>query len=178
MHRFRALLLSGSLLIAAFAAAPTTSFAHSLSGDPLIDRAVVAPRLNPIWPTVGVITTYFGEVGPLSPRGHSGLDVAAPQGTPIVAADEGEVLKAYWNDDGYGGLVIIGHPSGYETWYAHLASFNVEKGQQVKRGQKIGLMGSTGFSTGSHLHFEIREDGQLCDPLEFLSEARLQNANW
>ena len=77
-----------------------------------------------------------------------------------------------------GGLIIIGHPSGYETWYAHLSSFSVEKGQQVKRGQKIGLMGSTGFSTGPHLHFELREDGQLRDPLEFLSEARLQNANW
>ena len=140
---------------------------------------VVAPRLNVMWPTLGVITTYFGEVDPhLSPRGHAGLDIAAPQGTPIVAADEGEVLKAYWNNDGYGGLVIIGHPSGYETWYAHLSSFSVEKGQQVKRGQKIGLMGSTGFSTGPHLHFELREDGQLRDPLEFLSEARLQNANW
>ncbi|TME98653.1 MAG: M23 family metallopeptidase, partial [Chloroflexi bacterium] len=64
------------------------------------------------------------------------------------------------------------------TWYAHLSSFSVEKGQQVKRGQKIGLMGSTGFSTGPHLHFELREDGQLRDPLEFLSEARLQSANW
>lgn len=130
-------------------------------------------KFNPIWPAHGVITTYFGERGALSPRGHSGVDVAGPQGTPILAMDDGEVLKAYWSADGYGGLVVIGHVSGYETWYAHLARFSVEKGQQVKRGEQIGGMGSTGFSTGTHLHFEVRHDGQLCDPLDFLSEARL-----
>jgi murein DD-endopeptidase MepM/ murein hydrolase activator NlpD len=135
-------------------------------------------EFNAIWPTAGEITTYYGEVGPLSPRGHSGLDIAAPEGTPILAADDGEVLKAYWNEDGYGGLVIIGHPSGYETWYGHLDRFDVEKGDRVKRGQQIALMGSTGFSTGSHLHFEVRQDGQVCDPLTFLKEANLKPADW
>ncbi len=132
-------------------------------------------QFNAIWPTAGEITTYFGEVGRLSPHGHSGLDIAAPKGTPVVAADDGEILKAYWNEDGYGGLVIVGHPSGYETWYGHLERFDVEKGDQVKRGQELGLMGSTGFSTGSHLHFEVRQDGQLCDPLIFLKEANLRS---
>jgi murein DD-endopeptidase MepM/ murein hydrolase activator NlpD len=134
-------------------------------------------EFNSIWPTRGEITTYFGEVDRLSPRGHSGLDIAAPEGTPVVAADRGEVLKAYWNKDGYGGLIIIAHPSGYETWYGHLDSFDVDQGQQVKRGEQIGLMGSTGFSTGSHLHFEVRQDGQLRDPLAFLEEAKLQSAD-
>ena len=138
----------------------------------------LAPQFNALWPTEGLITTYFGEVGRYSPRGHSGLDIAAPEGTPIVAADDGEILKAYWNEDGYGGLVIVGHPSGYETWYGHLDSFDVEKGDQVKRGQEIGQMGSTGFSTGPHLHFEVRQDGQLCDPLGFLQEANLTPAAW
>ena len=175
--------MSGSLLIAAFAAVPTTSFAYPISGDPLIDRALVdrapvAPQPHTTWPTVGIITTYFGEVGPLSPRGHSGIDIAAPTGTPILAADDGQVLKAYWNNDGYGGLVVIGHASGYETWYGHLDSFNVEKGDTVKRGQKIGLMGSTGLSTGPHLHFEVRENGQLRDPLNVLSETALKPAAW
>jgi murein DD-endopeptidase MepM/ murein hydrolase activator NlpD len=171
--------LSGSLLICTFASAPVNSvFAHPLSGDPLLDQTAVAPVFRATWPTTGIITTYFGEVGPFSPHGHSGVDIAAPLDTPIVAADEGEVLKAYWNDDGYGGLVIIGHPSGYETWYGHLDRFDVEKGQQVKRGQKIGLMGSTGFSTGSHLHFEVRQDGQLRDPLDFLSESSLKPPTW
>jgi murein DD-endopeptidase MepM/ murein hydrolase activator NlpD len=138
----------------------------------------LVPQFNAMWPSAGVITTYFGEMSPLSPRGHSGLDIAAPEGTPVVAADDGEILKAYWNQDGYGGLVIVGHPSGYETWYGHLDRFDVEKGDRVKRGQEIGLMGSTGFSTGPHLHFEVRQDGQLCDPLTFLKEANLKQADW
>ena len=137
----------------------------------------LVPPFNGIWPTRGEITTFFGAVDRFSPRGHSGLDIAAPEGTPIVAAEAGEVLKAYWNQEGYGGLIIIAHPSGYETWYGHLDSFDVEKGQQVSRGEQIGLMGSTGFSTGSHLHFEVRQDGQLCDPLTFLDEAKLQPAD-
>ena len=139
---------------------------------------LTTPRFRATWPTIGIITTYFGEYGPLSLRGHSGLDIAAPTDTPIVAADDGEVLKAYWNADGYGGLIIIGHPSGYETWYAHLDSFDVKKGEHVTRGEVIAQMGSTGFSTGSHLHFEVREDGQLVDPLEFLSQANLKPAIW
>ncbi len=159
-------------------AAPTTD-------DTDQQIAAIGPAMRPLvsqfnamWPTAGQITTYFGEVGRLSTRGHSGLDIAAPEGTPVVAADDGEILKAYWNEDGYGGLVIVGHPSGYETWYGHLDSFDVEKGDQVKRGQEIGLMGSTGFSTGPHLHFEVRQDGQVCDPLTFLKEGNLTRADW
>ena len=161
--------MSGSLLLGALLAALTTpTFAYPLSGDPLTDVGLVTPRFHALWPTDGIITTYFGEVGPFSPRGHSGLDIAAPEGTPILAADAGEVLKAYWNSDGYGGLIIIGHPSGYETWYAHLDNFEVEKGGQVTRGQVIGEMGSTGFSTGPHLHFEVRVRGAAVDPLRAL----------
>jgi murein DD-endopeptidase MepM/ murein hydrolase activator NlpD len=143
---------------------------------PLVGPLVI--KFDAIWPTRGLITTYYGELGPLSPRGHSGLDIAGPEGSPVLAADQGEVLKAYLNDDGYGGLIIIGHPSGYETWYGHLDSFDVAKGQQVKRGEQIGEMGSTGYSTGPHLHFEVRQDGQLRDPLDFLNEASLKDADW
>jgi len=135
------------------------------------------PLFAPVWPSVGEITTYFGEVGAYSPRGHAGLDIAADSGTPILAADEGEVLKAYWNEDGYGGLIVIEHPSGYETWYGHLSRLGVEKGEHVSRGEMIGRMGSTGFSTGSHLHFEVRQDGDLIDPLKFLAESALRHAN-
>jgi murein DD-endopeptidase MepM/ murein hydrolase activator NlpD len=143
---------------------------------PVVGPLVI--KFDAIWPTRGLITTYYGELGPLSPRGHSGLDIAGPEGSPVLAADQGEVLKAYWNDDGYGGLIILGHPSGYETWYGHLDSFDVAKGQQVKRGEQIGEMGSTGYSTGPHLHFEVRQDGQLRDPLDFLNEASLKDADW
>jgi murein DD-endopeptidase MepM/ murein hydrolase activator NlpD len=178
LPRIHGILLSTALLLTACLAAPATAaLAHPLSGDALTDKNLVVPRFHPLWPTAGIITTHFGEIGPLSPRGHSGLDIAGPQGTPILAADEGEVLKADWNDEGYGGLIIIGHPSGYETWYGHLARLEVEKGEQVKRGEEIGRMGSTGYSTGPHLHLEIREQGQILNPLEFLSEANLKNAN-
>ena len=94
-----------------------------------------------------------------------------------MAADAGEVIKAVFATDGYGGLVIVAHPSGYETWYAHLSRFNVSKGQQVKRGEQIGLRGSTGLSTGPHLHFEVRQDGQVRDPLGFLNKAELPPLN-
>jgi murein DD-endopeptidase MepM/ murein hydrolase activator NlpD len=171
-------------VIAAEAAARATP-SSTLTDDADQQIAAIGPAMRPlvsqfnaIWPTEGEITTYFGEVGRLSPRGHSGLDIAAPEGTPVVAADDGEVLKAYWNADGYGGLVVVGHPSGYETWYAHLDRFDVDKGALVKRGQEIGLMGSTGFSTGPHLHFEVRQDGHVCDPLTFLKEANLKDAIW
>ncbi len=135
------------------------------------------PVFSPLWPSSGIITTYFGEVGPYSPRGHAGLDIADDLGTPILAADEGEVLKAYWNEDGYGGLIVIGHPSGYETWYGHLSRIGVERGEHVAKGEQIGRMGSTGYSTGSHLHFEVRQAGNLRDPLAFLAESALQLGN-
>jgi murein DD-endopeptidase MepM/ murein hydrolase activator NlpD len=134
----------------------------------VVDKRALPPVFVPVWPVRGEITTYFGEVGPTSPRGHSGLDIADDEGTPIHAADDGTVLKAYWSDDGYGGLVIIDHPAGFETWYAHLSKLGVKPGQTIKRGEQIGLMGSTGYSTGPHLHFEVREDGQLLDPLAYL----------
>jgi murein DD-endopeptidase MepM/ murein hydrolase activator NlpD len=132
------------------------------------------PLFSPRWPTRGLITTYYGELGPYSPRGHAGLDIANDTGTPILAADAGEVLKAYWNEDGYGGLIVIAHLSGYETWYGHLSRIGVEVGEHVDRGEQIGRMGSTGFSTGSHLHFEVRQEGELRDPLSFLAESALQ----
>lgn len=131
------------------------------------------PLFAPLWPSRGEITTYFGEVDRFSPRGHAGLDIAADWGTPILAADEGEVLKAYWNAEGYGGLVVLAHPSGYETWYGHLSNLGVEPGKHVTRGEPIGRMGSTGYSTGSHLHFEVRQNGELRDPLTFLTAAAL-----
>jgi murein DD-endopeptidase MepM/ murein hydrolase activator NlpD len=167
-------------------AAPTALASSPVKDEPPegeLQIAAIGPAMRPLvpvfnamWPTRGEITTYFGEVGRYSPRGHAGLDVAAPEGTPILAIDDGEILKAYWNGDGYGGLVIIAHVSGYETWYGHLDSFSVAPGERVKRGQRIGDMGSTGFSTGPHLHFEVREDGQLLDPLKFLREADLKPA--
>jgi murein DD-endopeptidase MepM/ murein hydrolase activator NlpD len=129
---------------------------------------------EPVAPAKGIITTYFGEVGPLSPRGHAGIDVAAPMGTPILAMDDGEVMRSDFAHGAYGGLVIVAHASGYETWYAHLSRLSVEPGDQVTRGEQVGRMGSTGMSTGSHLHFEVRQDGALVNPFKWLREADLE----
>ncbi len=98
---------------------------------------------------------------------HSGIDIAEPYGTPVLAADNG-VASAYGTCCGYGNYVILTHGNGYSTLYGHLASFNVRNGQLVVRGQVIAFEGSTGNSTGPHLHFEIRYNGAYTDPCAYL----------
>jgi murein DD-endopeptidase MepM/ murein hydrolase activator NlpD len=110
-----------------------------------------------IWPAKGVFTSGYG---PRWGRMHRGIDIAAPVGTPIVAAAEGEVISAGWNSGGYGNLVKIRHFDGTVTLYAHNSKIHVRRGQYVQQGQHIANMGSTGFSTGPHLHFEIHPQGQ------------------
>ena len=90
------------------------------------------------------------------PARHRALDFAAPKGTPVYAAKSGTVRFAGYNKGGYGNLIIIDHAEGYSTYYAHLSKILVSEGDHVKAGEKIGLVGSTGRSTGPHLHFEIR----------------------
>lgn len=110
-----------------------------------------------IWPTRGTLTSGYGwRWG----RMHRGVDVAGPVGTPIVAAGSGVVETAGWNSGGYGNMVEIRHPDGSLTLYAHNSRLNVTAGQTVRQGQKIAEMGSTGYSTGPHLHFEIHLGGQ------------------
>ena len=106
--------------------------------------------------------TLFGVT-----RMHNGIDISAPMGTPIKAADSGTVVLADWNG-GYGKCVIINHGGGMATLYGHLSEIQVAYGQQVSQGQVIGLCGSTGFSTGPHLHFEVRINGSPADPLSYL----------
>ncbi len=114
-----------------------------------------------VWPLKGTITQRWS-------LHHRAIDIAAPWGSPIVAADNGKVIRAGWNTQGYGWLVIIDHGNDYLTLYAHLSSIEVPLGAIVRRGQIIGLEGSTGNSTGPHLHFEIRDFGRLIDPLTLL----------
>jgi len=109
------------------------------------------------WPARGTLTSGYGwRWG----RMHRGIDVAGPVGTPIVAAADGTVERAGWNSGGYGNLVDIRHPDGSMTRYAHNSRILVRAGQQVRQGQQIAEMGSTGRSTGPHLHFEIHLPGQ------------------
>ena len=99
---------------------------------------------------------------------HAGTDFAAPAGTPIYAAASGYVQVAGWSSGGYGNYVIIQHDGTYSTLYGHMASVAVSAGQTVSVGQTIGYVGSTGFSTGFHLHFEVRVNGTKVDPMKYL----------
>lgn len=120
------------------------------------------------WPLADfVITTYYGQRGAYQ-RFHTGVDLAAPMGTPIYAAKAGQVETAGWSSWGYGLHVIIDHGSGVETLYGHMSRIAVQPGQFVERGQLIGYVGSTGWSTGPHCHFEVRVGGEARNPLAYL----------
>ena len=105
----------------------------------------------------------------ISDRNHKGLDIAAPEGTEIYAADEGEVVSAGWNSGGYGNVVMIEHPDGYATVYGHMIAVYATEGEYVQKGQLIGFVGNTGNSFGNHCHFEVRYKGICYDPASFLN---------
>lgn len=122
-------------------------------------------------PVGGRISSNFGNrFHPIDKRikFHAGMDIAAPTGTVVGATADGTVKFAGWRD-GYGNLVIIQHADGRESRYGHLSKISVSEGDKVSGGQQIGLVGSTGKSTGPHLHFEIRENGQPVNPAKIMS---------
>jgi len=128
---------------------------------------------NFILPIAGaVISSGFGwRVHPITGerRLHKGVDFAAPTGTPIFAASDGVVTEAGWTDGGYGNIVELRHSDGSITLYAHTNRVYVSKGQAISRGQAIAEVGSTGRSTGPHLHFEMQPDGKTAvDPMDYL----------
>jgi murein DD-endopeptidase MepM/ murein hydrolase activator NlpD len=108
------------------------------------------------WPAAGKLTSRFGRRWG---RMHKGIDIAGPSGTPIHAAADGIVVSAGWSSGGYGNLVEIKHADGTTTRYGHNSRLSVSVGQTIHQGQQVAEMGSTGHSTGSHLHFEIRPGG-------------------
>lgn len=112
-------------------------------------------------PVRGRYTDGFGWV---AGRRHTGIDFPAPTGTPVGAAGRGVVAFAGWNTGGYGKLVVVRHRLGFESWYAHLSDISTRRGQAVVGGTRIGRVGSTGRSTGPHLHFEVRRFGTPIDP--------------
>lgn len=132
--------------------------------------STVKPRRGVlIWPTKGTLTSSFGK---RNGRKHEGIDIAAPKGTPIFAAADGEVVFSGWGPTGYGKMVIIKHQHHLTTVYAHNSKIFVKKGVRVKQEQKISLMGSTGRSTGPHLHFEVRNDTEPKNPIKYLPTKR------
>jgi len=133
--------------------------------------AAAAPTdLTLIWPTTGSVTSSFGSrVHPITGkvRNHTGIDIANAKGTSIWAAQSGTVIFS-GRMGGYGEAVIVDHGSGASTLYAHMLSRSVSKGQAVNQGAEVGKMGSTGFSTGFHVHFELRIDGTAANPATYL----------
>jgi len=129
-----------------------------------------APTGKLLWPANGKISSGFGPRTSRNTgrtRMHNGIDIYAPLGTPVIAADSGQVLKAEYYG-GYGLIVLVYHGGGVATYYAHLSSYSVSVGQFVQKGQIIGYVGNTGYTTGYHLHFEIRVDGIPKNPRDYL----------
>ncbi|AHH10429.1 M23 family metallopeptidase [Borrelia coriaceae] len=124
-----------------------------------------------LFPTQGVITSGYGyRPDPFTKiiSFHNGIDIANAANTPIVATKEGVVVTVGFSVGGYGKYIVISHNNGFQTLYAHLGSFAVKVGQRVSRGQIIGRMGSTGYSTGNHLHFTIFKNGKTGNPMKYL----------
>jgi len=130
-------------------------------------------RIPSIWPVEGGLSDGFGVRG--NPFGggpsefHPGQDITAPPGTPVVASADGTVVQAGWQS-GYGQEVVVDHGHGLTTRYGHLSKIEVALGQTIKRGEELGQVGSTGRSTGPHLHYEVRIDDVAVSPLHYLPE--------
>lgn len=150
--------------------------AETVVSEP-VDRVVAVGTMEPalyvdnsrgdgryIWPAQGQLTSLFGTRWG---RMHTGIDIANLKGTPIYAADSGTVIYSA-RKSGYGNLIIIYHGDGRETYYGHLSAYAASSGDAVEKGQLVGYMGSTGNSTGNHLHFEIRINGTPQNPLNYL----------
>jgi murein DD-endopeptidase MepM/ murein hydrolase activator NlpD len=123
-----------------------------------------------IWPTRGYLTNSFGpRIHPFTGKRsfHYGQDIATQSGNRVIAPADGVVLVAEYRDY-YGNMIIIDHNFGYTTRYGHLSAFNVKEGDRVKRGQVIGFVGSSGRSTGPHLHYEVRFMGKALNPMDFI----------
>jgi murein DD-endopeptidase MepM/ murein hydrolase activator NlpD len=137
-------------------------------------RNALAASTPSIWPAHGWLSSTVGNRRDPINGGrdfHEGLDISADRGTPVYATADGTVSSAGY-EGGYGNLVVLAHEYGLETRYGHLSKFLTTPGAKVKRGDIIGLVGSTGRSTGSHLHYEVRVNGRLLNPLQLLLNYR------
>lgn len=104
-------------------------------------------------------------------RAHKGVDIAAPTGTTVFSTAEGRVVRAGYQAGGYGNFIEVKHPNGMSSVYGHLSRIDVRAGQGVAAGERIGLVGSTGYSTGPHLHFEVRRNGGQVNPVKVVGQS-------
>jgi murein DD-endopeptidase MepM/ murein hydrolase activator NlpD len=136
----------------------------------LEDQKVLLASTPSIWPTKGWLSSRFGyRISPFTERKemHKGIDISSRLGTPVIAPADGVVISSGRNGS-FGKMVSIRHGNGFLTKYAHLQKILVKKGQAVKRGEKIGLVGKTGRSTGPHLHYEVHLKGVPLNPLRYI----------
>jgi murein DD-endopeptidase MepM/ murein hydrolase activator NlpD len=138
--------------------------------DQLQDGIIAVPSDKPIKASVEFTSGFGVRSDPFHAGAamHPGIDLAGAYGTPIYATADGTVLRAGWNNGGYGNLVEIDHGRGITTRYGHMSAILVHEGDHITRGQQIGRMGSTGRSTGNHLHYEVRIDGRAVNPIPFM----------
>jgi murein DD-endopeptidase MepM/ murein hydrolase activator NlpD len=138
--------------------------------DQLQSDVIAIPSDKPVRAEVVMMSAFGLRSDPFNHRAamHPGIDLSGAYGTPIYATADGTVLRAGWNSGGYGNLVEIDHGRGITTRYGHMSAILVSEGQHVTRGQQIGRMGSTGRSTGTHLHYEVRIDGRAVNPIPFM----------
>lgn len=137
-------------------------------------RNALAAATPSIWPAHGWISSGVGaRRDPIngSRDFHEGLDISADHGTPVYATADGTVAQAAV-EGGYGNLIVVDHGYGLETRYGHLSRYKVRSGEKIRRGDVLGLVGSTGRSTGAHLHYEVRVNGRLLNPLQLLLNYR------
>jgi murein DD-endopeptidase MepM/ murein hydrolase activator NlpD len=149
---------------------------------PITSKSTIAGGSNTpsIWPVAGTSArSGFGvrrnPFGGRSTEFHKGQDISAPMGTPVIATADGTVTIAGWQR-GYGQVVYVDHGNGLSTRYGHLSRIDVLEGQTVTRGQLLGRVGSTGRSTGPHLHYEVRVDGQPTNPMRYLPQLQITPA--
>ncbi|MFL6765028.1 MAG: M23 family metallopeptidase [Sphingomicrobium sp.] len=138
--------------------------------DQLQDGVIAIPSDKPVRASVEFTSGFGVRSDPFHAGAamHPGIDLAGSYGTPIYATADGVVLRAGWNSGGYGNLVEIDHGRGITTRYGHMSAILVQPGDHITRGHQIGRMGSTGRSTGNHLHYEVRIDGRPVNPIPFM----------
>jgi murein DD-endopeptidase MepM/ murein hydrolase activator NlpD len=182
IHSGQAAVLAG-VAVLAMAAAPLSAPDPTAPAETF--AVPEAPPVTAIAEAAGPVTRLIAFIAPVkgyainSPfgrrrlpgqavRNHEGVDIAAPQGTGVFVAAEGSVLRTGYDAAGYGRFVEIRHPNGMSTLYGHLSRLDVATGDSVEGGERIGLVGSTGRSTGPHLHFEVRRDGRQVNPVKVM----------
>lgn len=146
----------------------------SMLEDQFSKRSALIASTPTVWPVHGAVNSGFGvRADPFTGQAayHEGVDISTARSEPVLATADGVVLRSGWAGE-YGKAIEIAHGSRYTTLYGHLEETLVAEGQQVRRGDRVGLVGSTGRSTAPHLHYEVHVDGRAVNPLEYILESR------